>query len=98
MPGLFGLVVISLLLGGMAASLFRRPRLTLAAMTGSILAGVTTPWAFRAAGWPVQSFHVVLAVMLAVALLVACGLALLGVPQRKTTDKTSSNSRSYRPE
>jgi hypothetical protein len=94
MPGLFGLVVISLLLGGLAASLFRRPRLTLAAMTGAILAGVTTPWAFRAAGWPVQSFHVILAVMLAVALLVACSLTLIGGPPRKSTDKNAPNSKS----
>ena len=94
MPGLFGLVVISLLLGGLAASLFRRPRLTLVGMTGAILAGIATPWASSAVGWPVQSFPAVLAVMLAAALLLVCVLALPGLGAKKASDKTASNSKS----
>lgn len=76
MPGLFGLVVISLLLGGLAASLFRRPQLTPASMTAAILTGIATPWVSGLFGRPVQSFPSVLLVMLSASMLVVAALAI----------------------
>ena len=68
-PGLFGLVLISVLLGGLAACLVGRPRGAFVGMVGAVLAGLTTPWAADAAGLTIRSIWALVAAMLLMALL-----------------------------
>ncbi len=80
LPGLFGLVLISFVLGAVAALATGRRRSAFTGMAAALAGGLAAPWVGRLLGWPVASFWIVLAAAGASALLLT-GLAAL-LPRR----------------
>jgi len=68
-PGLFGLVLMSALIGGLAACLFGRPRAAFAGMIGAVVAGFAAPGMASVIGLTIRSIWELAAVMVLMALM-----------------------------
>ena len=68
-PGLFGLVLMSALIGGLAACLFGRPRGAFAGMIGAVVAGFAAPGMASMIGLTIRSIWELVAVMVLMSLM-----------------------------
>lgn len=75
-PGLFGLVLLSFVLGALAAWATGRRRSAFTGTAAALAGGLASPWLAVQAGWPVLTFWMVLG-SAAVSALVLTGLASL---------------------
>ena len=80
LPGLFGLVLLSFVLGALAAWATGRRRSAFTGTAAALVGGLAAPWIGAQAGWPVAGFWMVLGCAAASALLLT-GLASL-LPRR----------------
>lgn len=80
LPGLFGLVLISFVLGALAAWVTGRRRSAFTGTAAALVGGLAAPWIGTLIGWPAAGFWMVL-VCAAVSALVLTGLASL-LPRR----------------
>ena len=80
LPGLFGLVLISFVLGALAALATGRRRSAFTGTAAALAGGLAAPWLWAQIGWPVTSFWMVLGAAAASALLLT-GLGAL-LPRR----------------
>lgn len=80
LPGLFGLVLISFVLGALAAVVTGRRRSAFTGTAAALAGGLAAPWIGLQFGWPVTTFWMVLGSAAASAL-VLTGLASL-LPRR----------------
>lgn len=78
LPGLFGLVLISFVLGALAALATRRRRSAFIGMAAALAGGLAAPWLGAQIGWPVTTFWMVLGFAAASALVLTGLLSLLG--------------------
>lgn len=77
LPGLFGLVLISFVLGALAALATGRRRSAFTGTAAALAGGLAAPWLWAQAGWPTTSFWMVLGAAAASALLFTGFMALL---------------------
>ncbi|WP_271065219.1 hypothetical protein [Caulobacter sp. NIBR1757] len=80
LPGLFGLVLISFVLGALAALATGRRRSAFTGTAAALAGGLAAPWLWAQAGWPVTTVWMVLGAAAASAV-VLTGLAAL-LPRR----------------
>lgn len=80
LPGLFGLVLISFVLGALAALATGRRRSAFTGTTAALAGGLAAPWLWAQIGWPAANFWMVLGAAAASALLLT-GLGAL-LPRR----------------
>ncbi len=79
-PGLFGLMLLSFVLGALAAWATGRRRSAFTGMAAALAGGLAAPWLGAQVGWPVTSFWMVSG-FAAVSALLLTGLASL-LPRR----------------
>ena len=80
LPGLFGLVLLSFVLGALAAWATGRRRSAFTGTAAALAGGLAAPWLGAQVGWPVLSFWMVLG-SAALSALVLTGLFSL-LPRR----------------